>query len=79
MRPMQHNDVGRYVQELGLEWHRGHGEVGDRIEIFIWPAAKNGTRFDRFVAIEEFSDGSAKMYLDATNAKALRKMTNPEE
>lgn len=72
-----------YVQELGLEWHSGGHSSGNDYYVYNWPAAANGSSWDRFVVIEEFSDGSCGIYLNASEpsfkAKCvqLREMANP--
>ena len=65
-----HNDRAAYVQALQLE---GHTREGDYY-VYNWPAAANGTRYERFIVIEEFSDGSASVYLAANALTFDRKL-----
>jgi hypothetical protein len=72
-----------YVLALGLEWHTGDSASSD-FYVYSWPAARNGSQYDRWVMIQEYTDGSCAIYLDANEpsfkAKCLqlRKMANPE-
>ena len=69
-----------YVHVLGLEHHSSDPPFF----VYIWPAGRNGTEHDRFITIEEFSDGSVSIYLNAdeldfkTRIIQLRRMANPD-
>jgi hypothetical protein len=77
----KHDERAAYVHALQLELHRSATEDVDTY-IYLWPSKANGSRYDRFIAIEEFSDGSCSVYLNASEAgfKAkllqLRRMAN---
>ena len=57
----QYNDRREMVDNLGLVLHR---TLGPDAAVFVWPEEANGSKYDRFVVIEEFSDGSAAIYLN---------------
>lgn len=72
MERYQH--VRDMVTTLQLEHHR---TLADDCSVYLWPAKNNGSRYDHFVIIEEFSDGSASIYISMHgDHKAMRKLAN---
>jgi hypothetical protein len=63
------NERRDYVKELGLEHHM---QLGDDCDVYVWPADKSGARYDRFVVIEAMSDGSAAIYLNASDLGGIK-------
>lgn len=79
---MKHDERAAYAHVLQLE-SRGDSRLNaETYHVYNWPSHVNGSQWDRTVVIEEFSDGSCAIYLDAQGldfkAKllALREMAN---
>jgi hypothetical protein len=56
----KHYDQQSYVRALGLEYHHNYGGM----TVYLWPSERNGSAYDRFIAIEEFTDGSCSVYVN---------------
>jgi hypothetical protein len=64
----RHEDHEYYVKALGLELHH---IVAEGFYVYHWPGDQNGSGYDRFVAVEVFSDGSAAVYLNSSTLGGL--------
>ena len=80
---MKNAERAAYEHALQLEWRGDSRLNADHYHVYSWPAEANGSQYDRTVIVEEFSDGSCAIYLDA-NAPGfrqkmlqLREMANP--
>jgi hypothetical protein len=76
--------VAAFEHTLQLEW-RGDSRLNiETYHVYNWPKTINGSEYDRTLLIEEFADGSTRVYLDANKLGfrdqllQLRKMANPE-
>ena len=80
---MKNAERAAYEHALQLEWRGDSRLNADCYHVYLWPREINGSEYDRTVIIEEFADGSTRLYLDANipgfrdKMLQLRKMANP--
>jgi hypothetical protein len=81
---MKNAQAAAFEFALQLEWRGDSRLNSDCYHVYNWPREANGSEYDRTVIIEEFPDGSIRIYLDA-NALGfkpallqLRKMANAQ-